>query len=76
MDVANAIFGTCNLQHLGMGGNDDMNLYADWLAASKGFLRSLVNNSKQEDTEKSFNDPDSFLWFCQQETFDKEIQTN
>jgi len=56
--------------------DDDINLYSDWLAASKGFIRSLVNNSNQDNIEKSFNDPDSFLWFCQKETFDKEIQTN
>uniref|UniRef100_A0A7S4AKQ4 Cyclin-like domain-containing protein n=2 Tax=Pseudo-nitzschia australis TaxID=44445 RepID=A0A7S4AKQ4_9STRA len=84
VDVANAILGTCNL-HLGMGkGREESNkgededdikkLYVDWLAASEGFLRSLVNTSNQEDVEKSFNDPDSFLWYCQKETFEKEIQ--
>ena len=84
VDVANAILGTCNL-YLGMGkgqeesnereGDDDIKkLYVEWLAASKGVLRSLVNTSDQEDVERSFNDPNSFLWFCQKETFEKEIQ--
>jgi len=55
--------------------DDDNSLYMDWLVASKGFVRSLLNRD-EEDNEKSFLDPNSFLWFCQKETFEKVIKPN
>ena len=80
-DVANAILGTCH-PHLrveddGKGthrpggdasGNGGTDSHADWLVATKGFVRPLVDGK-----EKRFNGPDSFLWFCQKETFEKEM---
>lgn len=78
VDVANAILGTCNL-HLGTEKDrkanepkgDGIDLHVEWLVASQGFVCSLVKNS----TEKSLNDPDSFLWFYYKDLFDeKEIQ--
>ena len=56
--------------------DDDNSLHMDWLIASKGYVRSLLVNNGEEDNEKSFLDPDSFLWFCQKETFEKEIKAN
>ena len=54
--------------------DNDNSLHMDWLIASKGYVRSLLVNNGEEDNEKSFLDPDSFLWFCQKETFEKEIK--
>jgi hypothetical protein len=56
--------------------NDYNSLHMDWLIASQGYVRSLLVNNGEEDNEKSFLDPDSFLWFCQKETFEKEIKAN
>ena len=75
VDVANAILGTCNLCSGTKSNSNDITLHADWLAASKGFVHSLVK-SKDNESDRSFNDPDSFLWFCQKEMFEKEIKTN
>ena len=79
VDAGNAILGSCNL-HLGMekgyckeeaneprAGED---VYVDWLVATKGFVRSIDNG---DSTEKSFNNPDSFLYFYHEELFEKDI---
>eukprot|EP00536_Pseudo-nitzschia_multiseries_P009340 jgi/Psemu1/258030/estExt_Genewise1Plus.C_2580028 len=91
VDVANAILGTCRLHsgtttttttttmEQSTPGDrtnrDPETLRVDWLAASRGFLPSLIGRNDRDGTEKKgFNDPDSFLWFCQSETFEKELQ--
>lgn len=52
--------------------NENVNLYIDWMAISYGFLPSLISNDGKM-KEKSFNDPDTFVWFCQKEMFETEI---
>lgn len=75
IDVANAIFGTCNL-HLGMekdckvANEPKSDVYVDWLVATKGFVRSI---NKEDSIEKIFNSPDSFLYFYHKELFEKDI---
>ena len=66
-DVANAILGTCNLL-TGIEQELTANDAIDWLVATKGFVRSLVAEGK------TFNNSDSFPWFCHKEFFEKEIQ--
>lgn len=84
VDVANTLSVLCNLcdqrkdadsigsQHV-LQCDDDKIVYIDWLVASKGYVRSLVN---VEDNGISFLDPDSFLWLYQKETFEKIINNN
>lgn len=76
VDVANAIFGTCNL-HLGMEkdckeANEPKadHVYVDWLVATKGFVRSI---DKEDSTAKIFNSPDSFLYLFHEGMFAKDI---
>lgn len=85
VDVANAILGISN-SRLGTKedrkGNKpkgcDSDMYADWLGASYGFIPPYITHSKNDEegscAEKSFNGPDSFLWFYYKDLFDKEIQ--
>jgi hypothetical protein len=52
--------------------DDDTQAVLDWLLATKGFVRSLVNRTPDQET--SFNDPNSFLWEYQKEVLEKEFE--
>ena len=82
VDVANAILGTCNLR---VGAENGLkaeevkvntsDACIDWLVATKGFVRSRVKTKEEGgSSEKSFNDPDSFLWFYYNDLFEKTMQ--